>query len=355
MQSGHTRKRLNHTASAKLKTIHILQTMKQFLSYLLILCTLSVHPLIANQSINQIRSELRDLRQQRGAIDRKIHEAQAKIRIIEKEDDLIDAINSLKVHTPHKKRTVLVYSRTQGFRHQSIPFGVHALTEMGKRTGAFNVVASEDHAVFNSPSFMNYDGVIMLNTTGNDVIPQGRARENFERFLMNGKGLIGIHAATDCHRNWSNYLEAMGGLFDGHPWGANHTVSLYNEEPNHPICNHIQTGDRIRDEIYQYREDSYFTRDKLRILLSLDLNGKNMKAKGMKRKDHDYAVSWIRKYGNSRVFYSNLGHNNETYHNPMALQHFLNGIQYALGDLSADDRSSASVGNGSARALPAGF
>jgi len=118
MQSGHTRKRLNHTASAKLKTIHILQTMKQFLSYLLILCTLSVHPLIANQSINQIRSELRDLRQQRGAIDRKIHEAQAKIRIIEKEDDLIDAINSLKVHTPHKKRTVLVYSRTQGFRHQ---------------------------------------------------------------------------------------------------------------------------------------------------------------------------------------------------------------------------------------------
>ena len=300
------------------------QTIQQFLSYLLIVSSWCLHPLAANQSVDR-------------------------------EKALTSAINSLTVQTPQKERTVLVYSRTCGFRHKSIPFGVHAITELGKRTSAFNVVATEDPAVFNSPDFMYYDGIIMLNTTGNDVIPKGSARKNFERFLSQEKGLIGIHAATDCHRNWHTYLEAMGGLFDGHPWGANHTVSLYNEEPQHPICKHIHTGDTIRDEIYQYRDDTHFTREKLRILLSLNLHGKNMKVKGMKRKDHDYAVSWIRRYGKSRVFYSNLGHNKETYHNPMALQHFLNGIQYALGDLTADDRPSSTAGNGKAQTLPAGF
>ena len=126
-------------------------------------------------------------------------------------------------------------------------------------------------------------------------------------------------------------------------------------EPEHPICSHIKTGETIRDEIYQYKDDEHFTRDKLRILLSLDLNGKDMKRAKMKRADNDYAVSWIREYANSRVFYSNLGHNDTTFMNPMALQHFLNGIQYALGDLQADARPSSQVGNGTAQALPEGF
>ena len=202
---------------------------------------------------------------------------------------------------------------------------------------------------------MDYDGIIMLSTTGNDAIPEGEAREAFEKFLEQDRGLIGIHAATDCHADWSNYLEAMGGIFDGHPWWRQSMISLYNEEPSHPICSHIHTGDQIMDEIYQYKDDEHFTREKLRILLSLDLSGEDMKREGMKRKDNDYAVSWIRKYAGSRVFYSNLGHNKETFHNKMALQHFLNGIQFALGDLEADSRPSAEVGNGVARPLPVGF
>ena len=319
-------------------------------------------PLTAEQSIPDIQAELKALRaedhqlwKQKNEVQKKIHATEAKLLIIENQDTFTAAVDSLKVNRPAKPRTVLIYSRTTGFRHQSIPFGIYALTELGKRTGAYKVVATEDPAVFSSPHFMDYDGVIMLNTTGNDTIPKGEARDNFERFLAQGRGLIGIHAATDCHRDWDNYLEAMGGLFDGHPWGARSVVTLYNEEPDHPICNHIHTGDTIRDEIYQYRDDEHFTREKLRILLSLDLSGKDMKKGNMKRKDNDYAVSWIRGYNGSRVFYSNLGHNNETYYNPMELQHFLNGIQFALGDLEADARPSAQVGNGKAQPLPAGF
>jgi len=319
-------------------------------------------PLFAEQSIKDVQAKLKALRaedhqlkQQKNELQKQIHATEAKLLIIENQDTFTAAVDSLKVNRPAKPRTVLIYSRTTGFRHQSIPFGIYALTELGKRTGAYKVVATEDPAVFSNSRFMDYDGVIMLNTTGNNTIPKGKARDNFEKFLAQGKGLIGIHAATDCHRDWDNYLEAMGGLFDGHPWGAGSIVTLYNEEPHHPICNHIHTGDTIRDEIYQYRDDEHFTRKKLRILLSLDLSGKDMKKGNMKRKDNDYPVSWIRGYKGSRVFYSNLGHNNETFYNPMALQHFLNGIQYALGDLKADDRPSAEVGNSFARPLPPGF
>lgn len=307
------------------------------------------------QYVESLRQQERALTKQRDAVHKERKAAENKLVVWKHADTLADAIASLQVHTPKKPRTVLIYSRTKGYRHRSIPYGIHSLTELGKRTGAFNVVATEDPAVFTSEHFMDYDGIIMLNTTGNDVIPKGKAREAFEKFLEQDRGLIGIHAATDCHANWSNYLEAMGGLFDGHPWGAGSVVSLYNEEPDHPICDHIRTGDQIKDEIYQYKDDEHFTREKLRILLSLDLSGPNMKKGGMKRKDNDYAVSWIRQYAGSRVFYSNLGHNNETFHNKMALQHFLNGIQFALGDLEADARPSAAVGNGSAQALPDGF
>ena len=307
------------------------------------------------QQVNELRQQERSLAKQRDAAKKELNAAEFKLLKWSSEDTLAATIASLKVQKPAKPRTILIYSRTKGYRHQSIPYGTHVLTELGKRTGAFNVVATEDPAVFSSEHFMNYDAILMLNTTGNDTIPSGKARDAFEAFLKKDKGLIGIHAATDCHANWSNYLEAMGGIFDGHPWGAGSVVTLYNEEPDHPICNHIHTGDQIKDEIYQYKDDEHFTRDKLRILLSLDLSGPNMKKGSMKRKDNDYAVSWIRKYSGSRVFYSNLGHNNETFNNKMALQHFLNGIQFALGDLEADARPSAEVGNGSAQPLPAGY
>ena len=311
--------------------------------------------LSAAQSLQELRQDVEDLRKQERKLTERRKAAEFRLTVRENQDTLSDVIASLQVRKPKKPRTVLVYSRTKGFRHQSIPYGIHSLTELGKRTGAFNVVATEDPAVFTSEHFMNYDGIIMLNTTGNETIPPGKARSAFEKFLEQDKGLVGIHAATDCHANWSNYLEAMGGIFNGHPWGANSVVSLYNEDPDHPICNHIKTGDQIKDEIYQYKDDEHFTREKLRILLSLDLSGPNMKRGNMKRKDNDYAVSWVRRYAGSRVFYSNLGHNSDTFYNRMALQHFLNGIQFALGDLEADARPSTQIGNGSARPLPPGF
>ena len=136
--------------------------------------------LIADQSIEELRVELKELRAnnpkkfaQNSPAQRRLQDTLAKIAIIEKQDTFTAAIDSLTIKQPAAPRCVVIYTRTRGFRHQSIPFGTYALIEIGKRTGAYTAVATEDPAVFSSPEFMNYDGVIMLNTTGDDTIPTG--------------------------------------------------------------------------------------------------------------------------------------------------------------------------------------
>ena len=98
-------------------------------------------------------------------------------------------------------------------------------------------------------------------------------------------------------------------------------------------------GFRLADEFYELQAP--YDRTKLRVLLSVD----NERMKGVEkvtkygkpvRTDGDYGLSWVKPYGKGRVFYCALGHAPETYWNPAMLRHFLDGIQFALGDLPAD-------------------
>ena len=217
------------------------------------------------------------------------------------------------------------------------------LTEVGLQSGAYEITHTEDESIFTDETLAQFDGIMIINATHN-AISSPQARAAFEKFFESKKGLIGIHAATDCHSDWSNYKEAIGGLFDGHPWWAKETVTLYNECPDHECAKMIPQGYRINDEIYQYKDDNHFTREKLRVLVSLDIFAPGMKRDKMKRKDNDYPVSWVKTYKNSNVFYTNLGHNQSTYENPIALQHMVTGIQFALGDIEADTTPSAKIG-----------
>ncbi|MDD7986177.1 ThuA domain-containing protein [Lentisphaera marina] len=267
----------------------------------------------------------------------------AQAKMIEYAHDYEKMIHKLHIVKPKKKRKLLAYSHTTGFRHGSIEFGTKMLAAVGEQTGAYELVHTEDEAVFTDESLAQFDGIMIINATHNAIAsPQHRAA--FEKFFESKKGLIGIHAATDCHSDWANYKEAMGGLFDGHPWWAKETVTLYNECPDHPCSDMIPQSYKINDEIYQYKDDSHFTRDKLRVLVSLDVFAPGMKRDKMKRKDNDYPVSWVKTYKNSNVFYTNLGHNQSTYENPIALQHMVTGIQFALGDIEADTTPSAKIG-----------
>lgn len=243
---------------------------------------------------------------------------------------------------PAAPRKLLVFTLCKGFVHSSIPLGAKAFESMGAKTGAYAATISDDPDVFSSDRIAQFDAVCMLNTTG-ELFENGDLKKSLAGFVKGGRGLVGIHAATDCFYRWAEYGEMMGGYFDGHPWGAGDSVTCKLDDPAHALNAAFKgCGFEITDEIYQFKPGPY-SREKLRVLVSLDTGKSNMNKDGLKREDNDYPISWARTYGNGRVFYCSLGHNESTYWNPAVLQHYLDGIQFALGDLQADVTPSASL------------
>ena len=260
---------------------------------------------------------------------------------------------------PQSPRKVLVFNLCRGFVHGSIPLGAKAFELMGQKTGAYETVLSDDIAVFEPGNLGQFDAAIMNNTTGPLFTPAGldelspekqqaaqereaALKQSLLDFVRGGKGLVGIHAATDCFYEWAEYGEMIGGYFDGHPWGGGDTVGVRLDDPAHPLNAAFRgRGFKITDEIYQIKAP--YSRENLRVLLSIDPENTDMTKGGMKRTDGDYAISWLREYGQGRVFYCSLGHNESTFWNAPVLRHYLDGIQYALGDLPADATPSAQL------------
>ncbi len=250
---------------------------------------------------------------------------------------------------PEKDRHILVFWRCEGFIHTSIPCGNYAIEQLGQKTGAFKADLADDYSVFTPANLAKYDAVLFNNTT-HLKFPDEDSKKALMDFVSNGKGIIGFHAATDNFNNWPEAQEMMGGSFDGHPWTAGGKWAFKVDDPGHPINAAFQgEGFWHTDEIYQ-NGPKPFSREKVRVLVSLDMSKpqntsskfrKMLQEKKIKRGDNDYAVSWLREFKGGRVFYSNFGHREDTYWNPVILQHFLDGIQYALGDLEADATPSA--------------
>jgi type 1 glutamine amidotransferase len=251
---------------------------------------------------------------------------------------------------PQKPRRLLVFTLCRGFRHSVIPLSVQAFKLLGEKTGAFETVESDDSAMFEPDQLAPFDAVCLMNSTGDLFLPpdfeklspaeraaaekrDAHLKQSFLDFVKSGKGLIGVHAATDCFYKWTEYGEMLGAYFDGHPW--NEEVGIKLDDPRHPL-NAAFEGQpfSIADEIYQFKEP--YSRQHLHVLLSLDTARTNVKKDGIKRTDGDFAVSWVREYGKGRVFYCSLGHRDDIFWNPKVLRHYLAGIQYALGDLPAD-------------------
>lgn len=257
---------------------------------------------------------------------------------------------------PASPRRVLVFSKTNGFRHASIATGKLCLTEMGKKTGAFEAVISDDLAEFESDRLSTYDAVCFLSTTMNVFAPhpnelkamseedrkaaftkETRLKENLMKFVKSGKGFIGIHAATDTCYEWSEYGKMINGYFDGHPWTAGTQVSIKVEpgQEKHPLVAMFE-GDNVefKEEIYQLK-DPYDSKA-VHMLLRLDVEKSDMNVKGIKRTDGDFGVAWARHWEKGRVFYCSIGHNHDMYWHPKIVRHYLAGIQWALGDYKVD-------------------
>jgi hypothetical protein len=257
---------------------------------------------------------------------------------------------------PAKARKLLVFSVTNGFRHASIATGKLLFTEMGKKTGAFEAVVSDDLVNFEPGKIDQFDAICFLSTTQDVFMPHpealkamsdaekqeaqarsGRLRESLLKFISGGKGFIGIHAATDTFYSFAEYGRMIGGYFDGHPWTAGTDVSIKVEpgQEKHPLVA-MFGGQNVefKEEIYQLR-DPYDSKQ-VHMLLRLDNEKTNVKLPGVKRTDGDFGVAWAKHYGKGRVFYCSLGHNDHIYWHPKVVGHYLAGIQWAIGDLQAE-------------------
>ena len=247
---------------------------------------------------------------------------------------IIDAAPDKASVEPKKERKVLVFTLCQGFKHKSIPYCTKAMEVLGSKTGAFSCDVSKDKKVFNAGNLAQYDAIIFNNTT--KLTFDDAQRKAIMDFVKGGKGIVGIHAATDNFYKWPEAAEMMGGTFAGHPWRANGTWAIKIEDPEHPVALAFEGKDfKVSDEIYRTKQINL--RENSRVLVGLDMGDEvNLNAKGVRDSDIDIAISWVRDFGKGRVFYCSFGHNNEIYWNPAILKHYLDGIQFALGDLDVD-------------------
>jgi len=236
-------------------------------------------------------------------------------------------------HQIHLKH-ILVISQTKGFEHDSVSDAMAAIYNMGKESGLWDTMLRTDTELItkkdlgrNTKTLDYYDAIVFANTTSELDLDDSQKKDMMSFIKEEGKGFVGIHAAMDTNYKWPEYGEMIGGWFDQHPWST-FNAPIINESPDFPAVRHFPKEFVKYDEIYQAKE---WSRDKLNVLLSLDPNKLNYDNPRVHRKDHDFAVAWAKTYGKGRVFYSTLGHTQESWNDPDIRKMYFEAIKWVLG------------------------
>jgi len=215
------------------------------------------------------------------------------------------------------KPKVLVFCKTAGFHHESIAVGKIAIMKLGAENG-FDVDTTIDASKFTIDNLKQYAAVIFLSTT-HDVLDEAQQKA-FIHYIEAGGGFVGIHAATDCEYNWQWYGNLVGAYFDSHPAQQNAVFDVV--DSTSIATKHLPTKWKRFDELYNFK----WIEPNLHILLMIDettyTGGKNPAY---------HPMAWYHEYDGGRAFYTELGHTNESYADPLYLQHLLGGIKYAMG------------------------
>ncbi|GIG66691.1 type 1 glutamine amidotransferase [Phytomonospora endophytica] len=220
---------------------------------------------------------------------------------------------------------VLVFSKTAGFRHDSIAVGTQAVRDLGAANN-FTVTATEDAARFTAANLAGYEAVVFLNTTG-DVLDAAQ-QSAFEGYIRAGGGYVGVHAAADTEYSWPFYGELVGAWFASHPAIQQATTRVENRA--HPATAHLGASLARTDEWYNFQTNP---RGSARVLATLDESSYGGGSMGA---DHPHV--WCKTYQGGRSFYTGGGHTQASYAEPAFRQLLLGGLRYASGRAKADCR-----------------
>jgi cytochrome c len=216
------------------------------------------------------------------------------------------------------KPRVLIFSKTTGFRHSSIPNGKAAIQKLGEQNG-FDVDTTENADLINEDSLKKYSAVIFLHTTG-DLLNNVQEAD-FERYIQAGGGYVGIHAAADAEYDWGWYGRLVGGYFLSHP-KIQEAKFIVNDQ-THISTKHLPKEWKRTDELYNYKK---LNKD-VHVLITID----EKSYEGGKNGDN-HPMAWYHDYDGGRAFYTEMGHTEESWTEDNYLKHVLGGIKYAIGD-----------------------
>lgn len=219
---------------------------------------------------------------------------------------------------------VLLFTKTDGFHHESINEGVTAIKQLAIRN-TFSVDWQENASVFTDKDLEKYQAVIFLNTTGNILNEQQQAA--FEKFIKAGKGFVGIHSASDTEYDWAWYTKMVGMMFKIHP--QQQTAYLKVEDSNFPGMERFPKKLLWTDEWYEFGPRKA---DDLKILISVDEKSYNPYAKWGDNEGKGmgvHPIAWYHNYDGGRAFYTGLGHIPAIYSDQTFLDHVYGGIYWA--------------------------
>lgn len=249
---------------------------------------------------------------------------------------LITAAIAASAQQPKKR--LLALGAVKGWQHDATSHGLATIWKIGQETGLFDTYIRTDTQLLtkkkleeNAKNLDFFDAVLFYTTGELDMDASQKA--DLISFVKNdGKGFVGVHSAIDTFYDWPEYGEMTGGYFDLHPWNQ-FQAPVVVEDPDNPIVRHFPRTFTIMDEIYQVKN---WSRDKVRVLMSLEASKLDLANKNVKRTDRDFAVAWMKNHGKGRVFYSTFGHREDAWNRPDIQKMYLQAIKWAIGLIQTD-------------------
>lgn len=238
-------------------------------------------------------------------------------------------------NAPHKKR-LLCIGESKGWQHDSITHALATMWQLGNESGLWETYIRTDTQLITKKKLpvngknLDYFDAVYFFTTGELDMDDEQKAALISFVRDDGKGFIGGHSATDTFFNWPEYGDMIGGYFNDHPWGTT-TATVNVEDPEFRGMKQFGPKFQIHDEFYQLKE---FSRDKVRVLLSLDTSTLDMTNPRVKTRD--FPVAWARTYGKGRVFSCSLGHPEATYDRPDMRRMYMQAIEWAMGMTDLD-------------------
>jgi len=219
---------------------------------------------------------------------------------------------------------ILYFTHSAGYQHEVIPASTDILKQIGQISPRFEVTASDDVSVFTTENLRRY-GAVMFFTTGE--LPMNDAQKQaLVDFVHGGGGFLGVHSATDTFYQWPEYGKLVGGYFDQHPW--HQAVRVDVADRSDPLVAFIGPSIALSDEIYQIRD---FDAGGSHVLLRLDPASVDLTRENVHRHPYGWPLAWTRAYGNGRVFYTALGHEEQVWRDARFQTLLRNAVRWAIG------------------------